>query len=508
MPSLCWLKILMPFGTRQGRHEIFWGSLMNGVLWFFGAVLVTVAITVAGAFFPVAVIGSFAVVILLVMFSGTASRFLRGRSVPSAQWHLGLLMFPLVCAMRTVNMTTAVALMVILALSTFFRRVPDGGGYSRHWPVVLLCLAFVGVVVRPSSLPAALFAIFALIFLIRAVARVTRHGAVTSLIDGVGLYLIANVVAYYAFGLRSPGASLRSGGLESADGGVRVIYPLATSLNLPPILAAAFLAASLILLERGAKKLLRLAGAGAACIVLVGADSRTALIAAVAVAFSSLFLPRLLRGLSLPAAIGAIVFAFLFPVISGPIVAPIITWLTGLVPGLSRGSTANSDMSLNGREFIWSRSLTFWTDRTNEFGQAFGYGAQGQYTSGASSTYAQIFGSALQNPRMASTHNSMLQQLYDCGLVGLALLALTVVACIALWIRRSRIDEPYSAAALAMALSLVISSVSEVSLAPGVGQETMFIFAGLLLAACTSLEDGPKADAILKASSRSVVRAA
>lgn len=478
-----------------GAFVDYWGA-MNTAAWMAGTALATLAVTLLAIFNPEWALAGFGAVVFAFFIYGTSQRFVLGRTVEAAPWHLGLLVFPLVCAIRTVNLTAALAVMGLLAFSTFIHRPPTGAGYAKVWPVTVLCLAFAGVIVRPASIPAGLFLFFALIFLIRAAQRVTRQAAVTSLIDGVGLYLIANVVGYYALGLRSPGEALRSGGLESGDGGTRIIYPLATSLNLPPILAAAFLAASLILLERGGKRVLRFAGAAAACVVLVGADSRTALVVAVVVAAASLVASRLLRVAAIPVAVGSIVFAFVFPTIARPVVAPAITWLTGLVPSLSRGSVSSSDVSLNGREYIWDKSLEFWGRRTDEFGELFGYGAQGQFESGASRTYAHIFGSAIQNPRMASTHNSVLQQLFDAGVVGAVLLVAAVLACVVLWVVRSRVDEPFASAALAMVLSLTVSSVTEVSLATGAGQETLLLFAGLLIAACSAdrqkgLDDGP-----------------
>lgn len=468
-----------------GAFVDYWGAMTTAAC-VAGTVLAALALTLLAVSNSEWALAGFGALVFAFLIYGTSRRFIRGRSVPAAAWHLGLLIFPLVCALRTVNLTAALAVMVLLAFSTFLHRPPEGAGYGRVWPVVVLCLAFASVIFRPATVPAGLFLAFALVFLIRATPRVTRQSAVTSLIDGVGLYLIANVVGYYALGMRSPGEALRSGGLEAADGGIRIIYPLATSLNLPPILAAAFLAASLILLERGAKRLLRFAGAVAACVVLIGADSRTALAVAAAVAAASLVAPRLLRLSAIPLAVGAVVFVFGFPVIARPIVAPTITWLISMLPSLSREAVSSSDVSLNGRQYIWEKSLRFWGDRTSEWGEVFGYGAQGQYYSGASRTYAHIFGSSIQNPKMASTHNSVLQQLFDAGIIGAALLALAIIACVALWVVLSRTDEPYTAAALALVLSLVISGVTEVSLAPGVGQETLLLFAGLVIAACSA----------------------
>ncbi|MBT2549612.1 O-antigen ligase [Arthrobacter sp. ISL-65] len=456
---------------------------MRDVGWFLGVSVAALAAGVFAGLEPLWATVGLAAVVFLALLNRTYKKFIRGRTVNAAPWSLVLLAFPLVCSFRAVNSTVALVGMVGLLGVTLLSKPPAGNGPANKLPLVLMGVAMVAVVVRPTSLQSGLFIAFAFIVLVRAINRTTRHSAVTSLIDGVGLYLIANVAAYYVLGMRSSAAALRTGGLESADGGVRVLYPLSTSLNLPPIMAAAFLAASLLLMERGGKKAFRLLAVAAAVTVLVSAESRTALVVAFLIALASLTVPRILRGLAVPIALGSVLFVFVYPAISKTLVAPLIAAATNAIPFLSRAS-GSSDASLNGREVIWSRSSRFWVEKASDWGQIFGFGSQGQYESGASRTYAHIFGESIRNPYMTSTHNSVLQQLFDGGVIGAVCLVAAVIACLRLWVMRSRINEPYTAAALAASVSLVISSVTEVSLAPGMGQETLLVFVGLLVAAC------------------------
>jgi hypothetical protein len=444
-------------------------------------------------------------VAFMALLNRTYKKFIRGRTVNAAPWSPVLLAFPLVCSLRAVNSTLALVGMAGLLVVVLLRKPLAGSEYAKKFPIALIGLALLMVAVRPTSPLAGAFTVLAFLTLVCAVKRTTRHSAVTSLIDGVGLYLIANVVGYHVLHMKSSGASLRTGGLEAADGSVRVLYPLSTSLNLTPIMAAVFLSAALLLMERGGKRLFRLIASAAAVIVLVSAGSRTALVVAVLIAVASLLVSRLVRGLALPVTLGSLAFVFAYPALSRPVITPLITAMTGAIPGLSRGGSGSSDASLNGREAIWFQSSRFWAERTSDWGKFFGYGSQGQYESGASRTYAHIFGSSVRNPYMTSTHNSLLQQLFDAGVIGAAFWVIAVVACVALWVRCSRTHEPYTAAALAASISLVVSSVTEVSLAPGVAQETLLVFIGLLLAACSGKLDEVQTDNQLDDSSSGVL---
>ncbi len=462
------------------------GDIKNAIYlrWMLGAGIATGAI--AALLVPHAQLTAAALLLLvgLVLAVLTYRKFVKGRAAQPATWSVVLLLFPLVCSLRTYSAVLALAGMAgLLILAISQKRI--GRVIIPSPPLAALAIASAGVVLRPTSWLSTAFVVLAFVVLMVAVCRCSRHSAASSIIDGVGLYLVINVIGYYVVGLRSPGAASRLGGLEAADGGVRVIYPLASSLNLPPVLAAAFLAATLILFERGPKKVLRLVCCAAAIVVLLGAESRTSLIVAVAVFAGTLVVPRVLRIASLPMAAGSLLLAFAFGSIVKPLIAPAIGAITAIVPWLSRNATASADISLNGREYIWEQSVWVLGWAPDFFERWFGYGAQGQFLSEASYAYAYVFGSSLANPYTASVHNSMLQQVFDAGVIGAAALGAMAIMCLWGWNRLAREATPHIGASLAMAFSLVVSSATEVSLAPGVGQETFWVFVALLLIAYT-----------------------
>src|SRR5437868_3193827 len=84
----------------------------------------------------------------------------------------------------------------------------------------------------PASSPSSMSASSLSTLLVMSSRRRDIHTFVSSLLDGVGLYLLVNVLAYFA-GVVSPAASIRTGGLESSDGGLRVIFPITSSLSTP-----------------------------------------------------------------------------------------------------------------------------------------------------------------------------------------------------------------------------------------------------------------------------------
>jgi O-antigen ligase len=346
--------------------------------------------------------------------------------------------------------------------------------------IVLLSAATGLVFLRSESWTTIAFAVITGAVILRTATRYTRRRVVVSLFDGIAIYLIASVVLYYAFDLRSPGADSRLGGLISADGAERAFFPLATSLNLPPMMAAAFLAGCLLLMETGPKMSLRFAGVACAIVILLASGARTPLAIAALIAVLSLIAPRVLRLIAVPVAVTSFAFPKVFPYISELL----------LVPILDRVAPLNSDPSLNGRDFIWEQSLARW-EQLDTWQQLWGYGPQGQLESGASAAYASQFGTAFENPLAATVHHSLLQQLFDGGIVGaLSLGVAALIACL-LWNRRISADRDiYSYAGLAMTLGLILASVTEVSLAPGIGQETFWIFTCLAIAAATASNRG------------------
>lgn len=404
-------------------------------------------------------------------------------------WCLELLLLPLALSLRAQD--DLYALLALAALCGIaFLRPTRSSPVSHGFALFVLLAAIVLVLSRPVSLSQLLIAVLALLILLRTRLTCEPKVGITSLIDGIGLYAIGNVVMHYLIGLTSSSAILRTGGLESSAGGDRIFFPLTTSLALAPIMAAAYIAAAVTLRERGQVTVFRLVALGCSFVILVGANSRVALVVAALIGIVTFISPRSLRFLSVPIAVFAAAFAFVFLTIQ-PIVGVAVRSVLSVAPGLSRNGGLVQDVTLNNRDLIWAQSLHFWQSNVDVFRQWFGYGAGGQEVSGASSTYANVFGTSLANRAGTSSHNSTLQQLFDGGIVGAALLA---AATILLMIRLRRLaltESTYVHAALGVSIAFVLQGITEVTLSPGWSQESFWIFAGLYFFAFAHAESIP-----------------
>lgn len=345
-------------------------------------------------------------------------------------------------------------------------------------------------------------ALLGLLVLTMSARRRTPHSFVASLVDGVGLYLVANVVAYAA-GVVSPGAAVRVGSLEASGGGLRVIFPIATSLAVPAAMAAIYVAAAAICFERSspARVAFRVAALGCAGFVLVKADTRAALVVAVVLLTASIVSTRALARLAVPVVAVSAVFAFAYQSIQG-VVGSVLSGVIGVAPGLSRGDTA-SDLQLNFRSTLWERVLTYWQDDADMIGQAVGFGVRGQQQSGASSTYAADFTYLSADPRAISVHNSYLQQLYDGGAVGLVALVALLLWAAHRYAADLRDGLPGTQLALPALLAAVTTSITEVTIAPGYGAAPAFVVAGLVIYAGTSVTS-PRSEPVDRRNSHSL----
>lgn len=418
----------------------------------------------------------------VVLMRATGRRF----ALHAPQEHAAVvwpaLLLPTVLAMRSVTSPSNVifGLGILVVVAALHRRLDQRRSIPLGW-VVLVALTFAGSLLRPADQFAPIVAVLTLWVLYLIATRFDPRDATASLVDGVGLYLIVNVVGYYALGLRSAAAGTRlASGLEASSGGERIFYPFATALSQPSALAAIFLSAAVIFFDQaGARRLYRGLCGVAAVIVLVTVDNRAALIATIGITATSLLRPYLLRRAAVPVAVVAVIFAFVFPILARPVVAPTINLLNDVASVERVGES--SAASLNGREFIFRRAVQFWGTHAAPSPQTalFGYGTFGQETSGASSTFSSLFEGGFRDPRKVSTHNSALQQLYDAGYLGLLAFSVLVLLGVRRWSRRS--SEPYVAFGLAAILSALVGGMTEVSIAPGYGQESMWVFLGFVL---------------------------
>jgi O-antigen ligase len=81
-------------------------------------------------------------------------------------------------------------------------------------------------------------------------------------------------------------------------------------------------------------------------------------------------------------------------------------------------------------------------------------------------------------------HNSFLQQLFDGGLVGWILLALAIYWSCSLLAKRQRDWGNRAVIALVAMAVLLLSGITEVSLAPGAAQDTFWLLLILVGVAC------------------------
>ena len=197
----------------------------------------------------------------------------------------------------------------------------------------------------------------------------------------------------------------------------REAFPMNPSINGTGVVAAVGLvmAATLALNAVGRDRHLGLFGAGMCLVALLLADTRAALILSVAiVGFLALVKrPRiaLLIGLFIPFSAWLVTSAL--SVLSN----------TGLASAVARGA---KDVSTgNGRTLIWT-ATKHELATSDPFHLLFGWGANGQASSGTSHGYAHAF-ELVYRPLLVHVHNFGLQTILDMGIVGLAVFVATIV---------------------------------------------------------------------------------
>jgi O-antigen ligase len=238
---------------------------------------------------------------------------------------------------------------------------------------------------------------------------------------------------------------------------VRTRLPLATSINLFSIAAAAALASVVVLRLRAPSTISRLTtgtviAASLYCILL--GDSRGSLVIALCVCglfVLSTRIPAWLVTTSVP----------LGPLIVLAAIAAIGAF--GANSTLARGSGGTGEVATaTGRLVIWERSWEVF--KQPNIHQVYGWGAGGHYTSGASQTYVSAFPYLPEANKVIFTHNGLLQMLFDMGLVGVGWFMLAIWSTWRLLQRhiRNNLASPASAL-LATLLVVVLSGASEVS---------------------------------------------
>jgi O-antigen ligase len=222
--------------------------------------------------------------------------------------------------------------------------------------------------------------------------------------------------------------------------------------------------------------------------VLVTTRSTLASVATISLLAIVIAVPSSTRWLSQTAALIAIPSVAILPAFLNSDYMPVGV-VQMLVPG--RSISAESLVSIQGRGRIWSGSTQYWGEWVDVPQKILGFGTDGHYRSGASFTYADLIGHLTRSSYLSTMHNSYLQQLFDGGIVGLALLAIGIVwASVRLARRTAEWGNPGVSAVLMMTV-LLLGSITEVSLSPGPGNE-LFLFLIVLAGLASQRSERPK----------------
>lgn len=364
----------------------------------------------------------------------------------------------------------------LLVARVLLRPVENRYG-TQFGPLILLFVSSAIILTRPTGFQNVVVFLLVGILAIRLPQTTDARRIIASLTDGLGVYALVNVLAY-GVGLRSPSLGARLGV------GDRIIFPLAQSVNLPPILAATYLSAGFFLFrEPGVfRRTARTIFFIASTFVLLGSGSRMPVAIAATLVLVAFARPAFMRSIATVSVIISAISAFILPKF-----LELTEFLVSPIASAIRSDSYSSISALNGRDYIWDKSLNFWKDEvTSPVNVLFGYGLQGHYTSGLSRSYYDLWNKTARfDPlKSATTHNSFLEQLFDGGVVGWLLLLVALV-----WVARriaGRLTTlgNYGVAALMFISAITLTASTEVVLAPNASLIPFWVLVILVGAGC------------------------
>lgn len=300
-------------------------------------------------------------------------------------------------------------------------------------------------------------AAFALVLVANAESDKIRNERLAALALAPAFYCLVNAILYFGgITSRAPlgiATETTTSLLELAGVSMyRVQFAFATAVNSMGIVGAIGLASCIVLFaRRAAPTWATVPGIFGSLVVLVLSDTRAALIICLLVAAWFAWGKR---------TIGARWIALAVPIL--PLA---LMWLITRNENNLIGSLLSRDAgdfaTGNGRTKVWTLAWNTVGQWTPE--HIFGWGANGQITSGASFDYAHVFGGQKQ-PWRFSTHDIALQMILDMGVVGLLALMLAVfVSTSALqeYMRGTR--RTPAPALLAVIVTAILCGVTEVS---------------------------------------------
>jgi hypothetical protein len=391
-----------------------------------------------------------------------------------------LVALPSVLSTAAISRPLSVYATVALGLVAFAMR--PNSRLILTWECAILPVAAIAIVARPNYPTTGFSVVFfclGCIVLARAIyVSTSRASAITSLIDGVGLFLAVSV-GLFELGIR--GTQERTAGLEnSLTGGVRAFFPLSGSLGATPAMAAVYLAAVMpILITQRGGRWARLLCVGAALSIFILSDTRASLLGALFLAAWVLLAPRMFRRLA-PWLVGTSMAVALIYTYIQAAVGYLMVAASDYVPWLVR--QGEKPATLNGRDFIWSNSVSYYVSQIDWIRQMIGFGAYGHAASGASSTYNSGF-RGFGDRRLITPHNSTIQLLFDGGWLITGTVVTTLIITALLLARRT---TPVDLAALATLVALAVVGITEVGLSPGHAQPTWWILLALNVITFTS----------------------
>lgn len=383
-----------------------------------------------------------------------------------------LIALPTVIALGNIHFSAAAGAIVLIGMVSLVTAHQTTDRIQLTVASLILPVAGLTVALRPyqaSTVSAIYYLVVGIsLALVVGISR-SRRSATISLIDGVGVLLIAAIVLRFAgIGTAGRGPAVMGNLLT---GGERVLFPLAGGLAGAPALAAAYLVATVLIIRRIPNhRAYRICGALAASYVLVAGDRRSALFAVIVLVLVIAWTPKRFRQVA-PWAIGALLALPLWLHLTGLLT---VRFGTTSVP-LLRRTGERGMQALNDRLEIWSRALEFYQNRVDWFHQAFGFGTSGQMVSGASMTYRNLF-TGIGDRNSKSTHNSVVQAMFDGGWITATGLLVSVV-CLALVLSRS--NSTGDLVALAMLTTVTIVGSTESLLSPGSLQPTWWLLVAL-----------------------------
>jgi O-antigen ligase len=337
----------------------------------------------------------------------------------------------------------------------------------------------------------AVAAVFGLLLLSTATSQVVRWSRLAAIALAPAVYVTANLALRFA-GFKAPDVSPSEVSYPTGTPAktlaligihtTRQAFPLNSSINGIGVMSAIALVAAAVLAMRssGYVRRLSIAASLTSLVALLLADTRGALVLSIVTIATMAVVSRPRFALLLAVAVPFSAW-ILKTVLALPLWAD-----TGAASLLSRHR--NDFATGNGRVEIWD-AAKHQLGKDDLFHALFGFGANGQTTSGASRHYATLF-EQVAKPLLVHVHNLGLQILFDMGIVGLLCLVATVV----LGVRRLQevndlLPEGPVPALLAGVVMTFITGATEPS--PTYRTQEVLFFAILTLAAVAGLPVAP-----------------